>query len=505
MFLSTDIGDQRSPTDDFWYGPVGNQTLSGARVSSDTALRLSVVFACVRVRAETLGMLPWITYRRIKDGKERAEHELSGLLATQPNEWQTAMQWRMMMEAHHSLRGNAYSRIVYNGAGRVDYLQPVHPDAVRLEITPSGTVLYRVTQKDGSMLTLVWGEVFHVAGLSLDGLTGLNPIEMERESIGMGIAARDYGARFFLNDARPPGYISVEATFKDKEAKTKFRESIQEAQTGVNRHKLMVLEAGMKYNELGIKQTDAQYLETLKHTDLDIARIFRMQPHKIGILDRATWANIEHQNIEFVTDCMMPIARAWEQAAQRDLFLGDEEYFSEFLLDMLLRGDTAARYEAYGKAIKDGWLTRNEVRSAENRNPLTGLDQPLQPLNMAAAGSEQARRVPSQREQKLAMVSAERVVNKEVSAVRKMYERASAAQDVAGMREAVDTFYSEFGNYVSHLMSVESGQGTAYAESSRAELVGALDAEISTGASVVQPLLQRWESQRAAQIANLGA
>lgn len=510
MFLSSNIGSSdRSPTDDFWYGPVGGPTISGAKVSPETAMRLSIVFACVRVRSETLGMLPWHTYRRIPGGKERTDHPLASLLSGQPNEWQTAMSYRMMMQAHVELRGNAYSRIVFNGAGNVDYLMPIHPDAVKIERTPSGTVLYRIKQADGTTLTLVWGEVFHIAGLSLDGITGLNPIEMEREAIGMGLAARDYGARFFQNDARPGGYVSVEATFKDKETKEKFRESIQAAQTGANRHKLMVLEHGMKYHELGIKNTDAQFLETRKYTDADIARIFRMIPHKVGILDRATWGNIEHQNIEFVTDSMMPSLVAWEQAAQRDLFLGDEEYFSEFLVDMLLRGDTATRYEAYGKAIKDGWMIRNEVRGRENLNPLPGLDEPLQPLNMAPVGSSPASAPPSasarsDRERRLARVSAERVVNKEISAVRKTYERASAARDIAGMREAVQTFYSDFGDYVSQLMAVEPAQGAAYAEVSLNELQGALDAELATGKSVVLPLLERWEDTRAVQISNLG-
>jgi HK97 family phage portal protein len=138
----------------------------------------------------------------------------------------------------------------------------------------------------------------------------------------------------------------------------------------------------MELHALPISNVDAQFIESRKMQDIDIAGLFRMPPHKLGILDRATWGNIEHQQLDFVTDAVLPSCVAWEQALLRDLEFGDE-HFAEFKVAMLLRGDTKTRYEAFGRAILDGWMTRNEARAMENLNPLPGLDKPLMPLNTA--------------------------------------------------------------------------------------------------------------------------
>ncbi|MEY5099968.1 MAG: hypothetical protein RJA36_2687 [Pseudomonadota bacterium] len=424
MFALRDLRAARGPDDDFWFNPIGGATASGVSVTSETALRLSTVYKCVRVRAETIGMLPLQIYRRRDDGGKEAatDHPLYPLLHDQPNPWQTSMQWRQLMQSHVDLRGNGYSRIVTAGNGRPDMLLPLHPDLVKVEILPNGMPRYRVRPRNGGGEdVLLPGEVLHLAGLSADGYTGMNPIECEREAIGAGIAARDYGAAYFKNGAKSPMWIKFPGRFKDNDARRKWMADFAAAYGGQNTGRTPVLENGMELQSIPLSNVDAQFIESRKYSDTDIAGLFRVPPHKLGILDRATWGNIEHQQLDFVTDAVLPSCVMWEQTLLRDLDFG-EGYFAELKVDMLLRGDTKTRYEAYGKGIQDGWLLRNEARRMENLNPLDGLDEPLQPMNMATAGAQPSRAPATpgaERRMLIAAAAARRAARKEAAMLRK--------------------------------------------------------------------------------------
>jgi hypothetical protein len=232
-------------------------------------------------------------------------------------------------------------------------------------------------------VTLPRGEVWHLRGLSSDGLMGMSPIELARENLGTALAAQGYGARFFANDAKPTGgWIEFPGSFKDSEAKKVFRESYQQAQSGSNRGKVLVLENGMKFHEVGVTNKDAQFLELRKFQITDVARLFRVPPHMIADLDRATFSNIEQQSLEFVMHTMTPWAERWEASIQSELLLESDDIEIEFDFANLMRGDASSRSSYYQSGIQNGWLTRNEARIAENLNPIDGLDQPLRPLNM---------------------------------------------------------------------------------------------------------------------------
>lgn len=503
--------DPRGPGDDFWYQPVGMNTAAGMRVSPEQAMRLTIVYACVRVLAETVAQLPVILYRRLDRGKERAvEHPLYWLLARRPNSMQTSFEWREMMQGHLALRGNAYSEIVYQGI-RIAGLKPHHPDLVRVQEMSTG---WRYMIKDtptSDERPVLRDEMLHLRGLTDRGVTGLNPIEQEREAIGFALAAQDHGARFYRNGAIFPGWIEHPVNFKDKEAREQFRAAWQASQTGGNRFKTPVLEYGMKYHEIPIKHTDAQYLETRKHQNEDVARIFRMPPHKVGILDRSTNNNIEHQGIEFVTDTMMPWLVRWEQRLSESLLTEAEqqEYFFEFLVDGQLRGDAEARSAYYNKGIQDGWLTRNEVRELENRNPLSGLDEPLEPLNMTRAGEPESTRRDRQRQRErdgdraaaLQLAAAERVVRKEQLALGKAYDR--LLPDAEAFLAAVDDFYRGHIAYVTDTTLASRETAARYCLENREEIHAAADRERTQTGSGVKQALDSLSFNRAQELATM--
>ncbi len=445
---------------DFWYSQIGSRSISGAHVTPDRALQFSTVYKCIKVYYETVGMLPRHLYEAGTARKRVTTHPVAKLLTT-PNRWQTPAQFFGMLEAHKQLRGNGYAEIYYDRRGQPSELVPLHPDRVTPEIAPSGLPRWVVKDANGlNPRTLVQGEIMHLTGMTVDGYVGVNPVMAEREAIGSAIASRDYGSRYWNNDARPPFWIKVPAKFENNEARAGFRDDWQAAYGGVNQHRPAVLDRGMEIVELSIDNQTAQWMEARKYSDTDLCGLWRMPPHKIGILTDAKYANIEQQSIEFVTDTILPQLVGWEQVFDRDLLLADEGLYLENLVNGLLRGDTKSRYEAYGKGIQDGWLTRNEVRRMENMPPLDGLDEPLQPLNMTQASGKLLSAPPKampERAAALLHANASRVARKEVALL-----RGSADLQAGAAIDAIAQAFVGHERFVSDVMAVSIDTATQY-------------------------------------------
>jgi HK97 family phage portal protein len=398
MGFRADSGGGRAinPFDDRWYGNYsGYGTASGQTVTPEKALLLSAVYSSVRVCCETVSSLPKVIYKRLPDGgKERAvNHPLYKVLHSRPNQVQTSMEWVEMMQGHLELRGNAYSLIQPGPQGAIDQLIPVHPDRVRTFRLPNGRLRYEVRDwYTGELRSLTQDEIFHLRGWSSDGMTGMSTIlHGARETVGIGLAQQDYAARFLENDSQPRGVLEHPQTMS-QEANTRLRNTFQESQAGANRHKPAILEEGMTYHALTLNNKDSQFLEAREFTRSEIAGMFRVPPHKIGDLTKATFSNIEQQNIEFVVDCVRPRVVRWEERINVDLInplqIDNEDYFCEFLLDGLLRGDQKSRYEAYTNGRNTGFLSVNDIRRMENLNPIGKAgDEYLRPLNMVPLGT----------------------------------------------------------------------------------------------------------------------
>ncbi len=433
------------PTDDFWYTPIwsGTPSAAGPRVSTESALRVSAVYACVRVIAESIASLPLLLYGRDGQAKRRVpEHPAYRLMHDAPNPWQTSYEWREQTRAHLLLRGNAYSVKIYDGAGRIEALWPLHPDRVTVVVDERRRRLgYQYQRPDGTTETYLPDEILHERGLSLDGVVGLSPIAYARESIGIALAAEEYGARFFANDATPRTVLYHPQHFKTKEAREEFSAAVQRGQTGANRGKTMLLEDGIKLEAIGMTHADAQFLEARKFQIAEVARLYRVPPHMIGDLERATNNNIEHQSIEFVMHTLRPLLVRGEQRYNQALLSDPERdvLFFEHLVDGLLRGDFKSRQEGLARAILAGYLTRNEAREIENRNPIEGLDEPLEPMNMLPAGTDRTDG------------AAARVARREVVAVSEAY--------AARQNGSLDTWAREYYGKLTRHVRQELGKG----------------------------------------------
>lgn len=350
-------------------------TTSGKSVNEMSAMQMTAVYSCVRILAEAVAGLPLHLYRYTEnESKVKAiEHPLYRLLHDEPNPEMSSFVFRETLMTHLLLWGNAYAQIIRNGKGEVIGLYPLMPNKMSVDRDRDGRLWYTYTRSSeeaptmkGSTVKLYPYDVLHIPGLGFDGLVGYSPIAMAKNSIGMGIACEEYGARFFANGAAPSGVLEYPGTIKDPQ---KIRDSWNATFKGsANAHKVAVLEEGMKYTQIGISPEQAQFLETRKFQINEIARIFRVPPHMVGDLEKSSFSNIEQQSLEFVKYTLEPWIVRWEQSLMRILLSPDEKqtYFVKFNLEGLLRGDYQSRMQGYAIARQNGWMSANDIRELEN-------------------------------------------------------------------------------------------------------------------------------------------
>lgn len=365
-------------------------TESGVPVTEHSAINLPTVYACVRVLAESMACMPLMVYSRDENGKTVATtHALYHVLHDEPNKEMTSFIYRETMMEHLLLWGNSYSEIQFNYAGLPCALWPLRPDwmTVQRDFT-TGSLVYTFSSPYTGIRHLDPAQVLHIPGLSFDGLIGHSPIAIQRESLGLSQAAQDYAARFFGNDSTPGGYLTTAAPMTDEKKKIDMAKAWTEAHAGHNQHKIAILDGGLDYKSIALNAEDAQLLATREYERSEIAGWFRVPAHKINDLTHATFSNVEHLGMEFVTDALMPWAVRLEQGFNRMLF-STYKYFAEFKMDGFMRGDMASRYAAYAVARNWGWMSADDIRSLENMNPLPDDKGKvyLQPLNMVEAGA----------------------------------------------------------------------------------------------------------------------
>lgn len=502
--FTTDKRSGFSVTDDRAFSPFpwffGSSSSGETVVTPESALMFSAVFASVRVISETLASVPLLIYERKGDkGKDRAVNlPLYKVLRTKPNNQKTSgVEFRQMLMSHVLLWGNGYAQILRNKAGEVLELRPMHPAVVKPRVDDAGDIYYEIRTRSG-VVKLPGNEVFHLRGYRDSGLEGMSPITAARQAIKMGLSLESFTTNFFDGGAFPAGVLEYEGGEMPQEARDNLRNSWQDFHGGANRgKKVAILEAGLKWKPMGIPQADAQFLEQRRFQIEEIARIYRVPPHMLGDLTRSTYSNIEQQSQEFVTYCLLPWFRMWEDAICRDFFDGDDrKYFAEFLVDALLRGDTLSRSQAYQVQIQSGMLSPNEARAFENRNPRDGGDEYMalnKEIPASQASAEPAADAPpdtaapkkdATKEVKSAFKGPfketwERIVRKEIGAVR------SAAKKKTN--EEFDVWFSNF-----------LEEHRAFAESCLAEIFNSYAQLAEVDASVKAPVAKYIDEVRTA-------
>ncbi len=492
----------RSPLSDYWYQPVGQPSLSGALINSTTAMKVSAVWGCVRLLGEIIASLPLVTYERVSEDERRKaeDNAIYWVLHDDPNPWQTHLEWVEMQTTQVLLRGNGYSEIKPGPEGPVGQLVPLSPDRMQVDWLSSGGYRYRYREPSGAERPINGEDIFHLRGLSLDGITGVSVIEYARESMGLAIASEGYAARFFGGDATPGGVLEHPGRLSPA-AHDQLKKSWKQTHSGYQKaHEMAILEEGMKWHQMSLSAADSQLLESRSFQVTDVARWFRVPLHMIGSLEKETaWGTgIENLSLGFVIYTLLPWLRRWESALSRSLIVDRRRYYPEFVVAGLLRGDQKSRYDAYAVARQWGWLSVNDIRRLENMTPVEGGDAYLSPLNMTQVGQKTPEPVPSlprpAREsahyQFLLHDAAARVIRREIAALSKAAKR--CASDTDGWRAAVEEFYVDHAEFVRQTLRVGGRVAVDYVEQQKAML-------LRFGAAAMED----WEPRRVLDLVSL--
>ena len=376
------------PLDDYWYRPVGSQSAAGIDVRPDNAMAVSTVYACVRFLAETLSSLSFRVFERIgndRRGRRIAEgNELDDVLYNQPNRWQSPVDWIEQIVHHLCLRGNFYAEKKRRPPERSLELCPfIEPNRMTVEQAENGYLRYSYRYPAGTPpKDFLPTQLYHVRGLSLDGITGISVLDFARNTIGIAIAQEGHGAAVFKSGGVPPMWISRPAGVRwDKDAKDNFRKSFKKLTTDGG---VPIMEDGMRLEGLEIDNENLQWLEGQNFSAKQICRFFRVPPWAVYLEPAPT--STDQAIDQLVKLTLRPWCIRIESAADIQLVEDGKRYYTQFVLDEIARASMMTRFQANNIGVQGGWMTRNECRIDEDREPLEGLDKPLEALNMQPAG-----------------------------------------------------------------------------------------------------------------------
>lgn len=373
----------------------GNESQSGISVNDETSQRVAAVYACNRVLAETVGAMPISLYRKIPGGgsevaDRRPEHRLIAFDPAPDFGLYTPITFFETCLYHMGLRGNFYARIYRDGRSTPRNLRILHPDYV-CPFLHKGKLYYDISPNPE------WGydepravhspdDLIHVAYLGFNGIKGKNPLEVLRDTIGLNLGNTRYAAQIQKQGGQVRGFLVSPNSKISAEQANEWRENFK---TPLQRGDIPILYGGNEYKSVGLTPTDAEFINTHKLTRNDIYSAYRVPPHKVGDNEHSTFSNIENQQIQFISDAVVPINRKIEAELRRKLLPFDlqQDHFFKFNVNAMLRGDILSRYRAYAIARQWGFINADEIRALEDYNPLPD-DQGkiyLTPLNMVPA------------------------------------------------------------------------------------------------------------------------
>lgn len=366
-----------------WFGLRGG--ISGY-VDPNRATGIATAHRCIQVIAENLSAVALNLYSRNPDGgRERATgHPLYSALHDMMNTTTTAFNGREALIVSLLTTGNAFATIEWNGRGQVVALYPLDPGSVAVEKLDSGRLRYRVTGKNGVRVYLQ-DEILHIRyRLGRDGVMGLSPIQLARETFNLALAQQDTAGKQADKGYRPEGALVFPNPLNSEKRDMALKKLEAKINSDLATRGVLVLDGGTDWKSFSFSAKDAEFLDSRKLTNLDICRIWGVPPTVVGITDNATYSNTDQESRALVVRCLAPMAKRIEQAMNAALLTTESRktMFIEHDLAGLLRGDMKARYDAYSVGRNGGWMSVNEIRSLENMPKIEGGDEFLSPLNM---------------------------------------------------------------------------------------------------------------------------
>lgn len=353
---------------------VSSPVLSAILVTPQTALNFTSVFAAVNVISTDLASLPYGTFQRVAANAmiPAPGVQSARLMSLQPNDESNAFRFRQAIMGHALLWGNGYAEIVRNDwDGSPQELWLLNPALVQPKRDERTKELYYLLNETGQRLEKE--NVIHIAGLGFDGIVGYSAVHQCRQAVGLGIASEEFGASFFGNGATPHGALKSPRKLTTT-ARQNLRESYYQVhQTSKNAHHLMILEEGMDWVPTTMPLEDAQFLATRQFQNLEIARMFRVPPHKLGDYSQAHLTSIEEANRNYVETTLTGWALAIEAEFDTKLLFEEERtngIFWHHNFFRLERGNQQARTSYYQVMRNMGAMSADDIRVSEGMNPI---------------------------------------------------------------------------------------------------------------------------------------
>lgn len=364
--------------------PFGATTVANETVTAELSLKLSAVWACVRLRSQTIASMPLHLLDENHDVAK--DHPLHRILHTEPNADMVASEFWGAMVASVDLWGNAYAEIVRNNKGDVIALNPLNSAKVSIKRLEDGKINYI---HDGNpRKTYAEADILHLKGFSLDGLVGLSTIQYAANTIGTQSAADKAARTEFGNSLKAGGFLKTGDRQLKQDQRDRLRENLSEFSKPENSGKFMVLENGMgvEFMPARMSLADVQLLESRRFGIEEICRMFATPPTLIGHNEKSSsWASsVDGMNRAYLTYAIMPLLVDFEQNIWRKLLskADQRKYRVKFNFDGLLRADQESRAAFYTSMLQNGVMTRNEVRELENLPPVADGNELTVQVNM---------------------------------------------------------------------------------------------------------------------------
>lgn len=370
------------------FGRVIGYSLNGGN-GSELAMQSAAFLSCLRVLTNSASILPMKIYR-YGDSKlqDNSTHSLWKVLNRKPNPYQLPSTFKAQMIAHMLVYGNYYAWLNKNEKGDVLEIIPMNPEYVTVTQDRLFDLSYHWRHPIlGIDMKLSAADVLHVPGIVFCGILGEAVKNLASNIITLDVAMQQHASTFFRNNARPADVVvKTSANMKPEDAK-QYAKDFEENYGGTNKFKTLLLYGGMEVDTLMQSAVDSQLIEQKKETAVNICGLMGVPPHKIGILDRATFSNIEHQGIEYVTDGMLPYLVRGEEEINLKCFGGQYQFYTKFTVDALMRGDSKTRAEVLEIKRRSGVVNADEWRALDDQAPIEGGDMYWQPVNYTKLGT----------------------------------------------------------------------------------------------------------------------
>lgn len=346
--------------------------------SIDRAMQISAVWACIRLLADSVAMMPLGAYTL--QGGVRVPTPPPPLVR-QPSSDATTSEWVYMLMVSLLLRGNCYGLILnHDASGYPSQIELLHPDAVSTRAGKDSSLTYIVNGSE-----VASRKIFHVRAFRMPGSrVGLSPIAYAARSINTEGAAADFALGFFKDGAHPSAILSADANFGEEQAK----QIKQRFVASVEGREPAVLSGGLKYQQIQVTPEESQFLATQKYGVAQIARFYGVPPEMIAgeSGNSMTYANVEQRSIDFLTYSVQPWLTRLESALS---MLMPGQRHVRFDTSVLTRADILTQMQATAIGIASKQTTPDEARAQRDEPPLTAEQKAvleLVPLDVTATG-----------------------------------------------------------------------------------------------------------------------